>query len=226
MPSSSTLTGVAAFVVAALVAVGAVYALAGMWHGGTSEQAGQPMAQQVGPAAGGFEAPMAPGSGPGFGDCWMEGMMGGMEFAGEVVEVSGVVVGFDSESMELIVETGDGERIAVKVAGVYVDGETGALVFGPWIAASLGEGTMITLKVVEVSGYGDSHGYDGMGDSDSMRRSGMEEGYTFTMALGIEVEDGKEYIHPMLVLSDMMGGAMSNGHDENNDYGYGHAGMP
>ncbi len=217
MPSSNTLIGVAAFVVAALVAIGAVYALAGAGHGGEEPLAspGAPAAQGPQGMGRGMGSGMGVGpfqGGPGFGmgggpgGCWMED---GMIEEIDIVEINGIVAGFDAQGMELLVETSEGETIAVKVIGVYVDSETGALVFGPWIAASLEEGTEVTVLAAEMpmddmTGHGEGEGMDGMGYG-YMSRGGHEDEMSGmeTVMLGLIV-DGKEYKHPMLVMSSLM----------------------
>ncbi len=239
MESRSLALGIAAFVAVALLAIGAVYALADMrgGHQPGGEEAGRgfpgmgwgPGAPQA-PGMGGGEEPfhggpgfqgmggmgaMDMGSGMGFG---MDGFGECMEGFTDVTEVTGRVVEFDADTMTLVVETGDGEKLEVMVAGAYVDTGTGALTFGPWIAASLEEGQEVKLLVAEHPGNGDGHdegGEDhgaGYGPRGEPRR-GWGQGAADAFMAGIEFE-GKSYVHPALLMAEYAGymGGEGEGH--------------
>ena len=174
-----------AYALIAFALVAGLYALASYAHGGAGNE-------QWAPRSGWW---------PGFGGMGgmeshmnemhedMERYMGQADECGYMGEwqtttIEGVVAGVDYDGFFIIVETGEGEEYRVKVSMKYVDGDTGYLVFGPWLLTTIDVGDEI---VVTVAGAMRMDGPPGMKHYEEEGAAGM--------AVEIEI-DGKSYIHP------------------------------
>lgn len=123
-------------------------------HAGASHRAGEPCMDEAAEARG------SSGHGRHGGDHghreWgmhgymVENMEGG---APNLTTITGTVVSVDASHNTLTIDTGDG-NISVVFMRVYVDNETGALTFGPWILGGIQEGSQITVAVPENTSRG------------------------------------------------------------------------
>ncbi len=129
------------------------------------------------------------GYGEGFMDEWCWEAMGDMGFPMypdmpfgpiSLEEFEATVKEVDVESMIIVVETEDGETITLKALSRYVDMESGAFTFGPWILAQLEPGDDVAVKAVVRGG---------------------DRGVALGIGFG-----GSEYLHPMLAFKELAGG--------------------
>ncbi|MCE4617374.1 MAG: hypothetical protein F7C32_02190 [Desulfurococcales archaeon] len=85
-------------------------------------------------------------------DDHMGGMMGMDMDEFNYTTITGVIVAIDPNYQILTINDGT-DNVSVKIMRMYVDNQTGTLIFGPWILNNIQIGSEITVTIPDFAGY-------------------------------------------------------------------------